>query len=225
MLRGHGIGDAATLAKRGLEELRCGSQSRAKPLAASRHQEIRHTSGESFAGGNMKKNAIRVVARGLIVAGAVTAVTAVAAVTAVTAVTAQNRQDFVRITPAQIHWQEIPNAHGAQQAILLGDPAKPGMYVIRVRFPPHVMDLPHWHSMARYVTVLEGDWVTGTGDTFDLARTVHLKPGSVMLHPARAVHWDGSGGAEPVIVQIIGEGPATTTPVDATKPFWIEVAH
>lgn len=164
----------------------------------------------------MKRNSIRAVACGLIVAGAVTAVGAA---------TPQNRSDFVRITPAQIQWQDIPNAHGAQQAILLGDPAKPGMYVIRVKFPPHIMDLPHSHSMARYVTVLEGTWVSGTGDTFDLAHAVPLKPGSVMLHPANGVHWDGSGGAEAVIVQIIGEGPATTTPVDSTKPFWIEVPH
>ena len=110
-------------------------------------------------------------------------------------------------------------------AILFGDPAKPGMYVVRVKFPPHIMDRPHWHPMARYVTVLEGTWYSGTGDTFDLAHAVPLKPGSVMLHPAKAVHWDGSGSAETVIVQIMGEGPATTTALDSTKPFWIEVPH
>lgn len=164
----------------------------------------------------MKRNAIWMVACGLIVAGVATLAGAAAP---------QESSGFVRITPEQIHWQEIPNAHGAQQAVLLGDPAKPGMYVIRVRFPPYVMDIPHRHPMARYVTVLEGTWVTGTGDTFDLAHAVALKPGSVMMHPANAVHWDGSGGAKPVVVQIIGEGPAGTTPVDSTKPFWIEVPH
>jgi len=138
---------------------------------------------------------------------------------------AKDNPDFVRITPADIHWQDVPNGHGVQQAILLGDPAKSGMYVVRVRFPPHVMDVPHWHPHARYVTVLEGTWYTGTGDTFDLARAVPLKPGSVMLHPAKASHWDGSGGAEAVIVQIIGEGPGTTTQVDPGKPFWIDVPH
>jgi len=138
---------------------------------------------------------------------------------------AKDNPDFVRITPADIHWQDVPNGHGVQQAILLGDPAKSGMYVVRVRFPPHVMDVPHWHPHARYVTVLEGTWYTGTGDTFDLARAVPLKPGSVMLHPAKATHWDGSGGAEAVIVQIIGEGPGTTTQVDPGKPFWIDVPH
>jgi hypothetical protein len=138
---------------------------------------------------------------------------------------AKDSPDFVRIAPADIHWHDVPNGHGVQQAILLGDPAKAGMYVLRVRFPPYVMDVPHWHPNDRYVTVLEGTWYTGTGDTFDLSRAVPLKPGSVMMHPAKATHWDGSGGAEAVIVQIIGEGPGTTTQVDPSKPFWMEVPH
>ena len=146
-------------------------------------------------------------------------------VTAVGAGTAPQSSDFVRITPVEMHWQNVPDGHGVQQAVLFGDPAKPGMYVVRVRFPPYIMDRPHWHPMARYVTVLEGTWYSGTGDTFDLAHAVPLKPGSVMLHPAKAVHWDGSGSAETVIVQIMGEGPATTTALDSTQPFWIEVPH
>jgi quercetin dioxygenase-like cupin family protein len=127
---------------------------------------------------------------------------------------------FVRITPADVHWQDIPGGHGAQMATLLGDPSKPGgTYVIRVKFPPHLMDSPHWHPHDRYVTVLEGTWYTGTGETFDPARAVPLKPGSLMFHPAKASHWDGSAG----IVQITGEGPGTTTEVDPKKPDWIEV--
>jgi quercetin dioxygenase-like cupin family protein len=138
---------------------------------------------------------------------------------------AKDGPDFVRITPADLTWHDVAAGRGVQQAVLLGDPSKPGIYVIRVRFPPHIMDVPHRHPNARYVTVLEGTWYTGTGDTFDLARAVPLKPGSVMLHPAGATHWDGSGGAETVIVQIIGEGPATTTQVDPSKAFWLDVSH
>ena len=100
---------------------------------------------------------------------------------------AKDSPDFVRISPAEIHWQDIPGGHGAQKATLLGDQDKPGLYVVRAKFPPYVMDRPHWHPNARYVTVLEGTWYTGTGDTFDLARAVPLKPGSVMMHPAKAV--------------------------------------
>jgi hypothetical protein len=138
---------------------------------------------------------------------------------------AKDSPDFVRIAPADLKWREVADGHGVQQATLLGDPGKPGIYVIRVRFPPHIMDVPHWHPNARYVTVLEGTWYTGTGDTFDFAQAVPLKPGSVMLHPAKATHWDGSGGAETVIVQITGEGPATTTQVDPSKAFWLDVSR
>jgi len=130
---------------------------------------------------------------------------------------------FVRITPADVRWHDVPGGHGVQTATLEGDPDGPGLYVIRVRFPPHVMDRPHSHPNARYVTVLEGTWYTGTGTTFDLAQAVPLPAGSLMVHPARAPHWDGSASDESVVVQIIGYGPSTTTPVDPKQPFWIEV--
>ena len=148
-----------------------------------------------------------------------------AVLTIAMSVVAKDSPDFVRLTPAELKWQDVPDGHGVQQAILFGDPGKPGIYVIRVKFPPHVMDVPHWHPNARYVTVLQGTWYSGTGDTFDFSKAVPLKPGSVMLHPAKAAHWDGSGGAEPVIVQIFGEGPESTTQVEPGKAFWLEVAH
>jgi quercetin dioxygenase-like cupin family protein len=137
---------------------------------------------------------------------------------------AKEEPAFVRIAPAEVRWRDIPNSHGAQEAVLLGDPEKPGMYVVRVKFPPHVMDAPHWHPNARYVTVLEGTWYAGTGNTFDAAKAVPLKAGSFMFHPAKAVHWDGSAGNAPVIVQIIGEGPAQTVQVDAKQPMWSVVS-
>jgi hypothetical protein len=110
---------------------------------------------------------------------------------------AQEESAFVRITAGEVRWRKIPAGHGAQEAILFGDPDKPGMYVIRVKFPPHVMDLPHWHPNDRFVTVLEGVWYSGTGDRFDPARAVPLKPGRFMLHPAKAVHWDVLPGPNP----------------------------
>jgi hypothetical protein len=133
--------------------------------------------------------------------------------------------DFIRITPDQVHWVDVPDGHGAQMATLYGDPGKPGPYVIRAKFPPHVMDRPHWHPNARYVTVLQGTWYAGTGTVFDVKHAVPMLPGSFMVHPARAPHWDGSATDETVIVQITGDGPGTTTPVDARQPLWLEVSH
>ena len=130
---------------------------------------------------------------------------------------------FVRLPPEQIHWQDMPDAYGAQLATIAGDPNGHGLYVQRVRFPPHVMDRPHWHPGDRYVTVIKGTWYTGTGATFDPARSVPLGPGSYMFHPARALHWDGSNGDEEVIVQVVGLGPVETTAADPSKPFWVKL--
>jgi hypothetical protein len=44
-----------------------------------------------------------------------------------------------------------------------------------------------------------------------------------MLHPAHALHWDGSNSDEEVIVQIIGLGPADTVQNDPSQPFWVQL--
>jgi len=131
--------------------------------------------------------------------------------------------EFVRLTPEQIHWQDVPGSFGGQIATIAGDPNGHGLYVQRVRFPAHVMDRPHWHPGDRYVTVIKGTWYAGTGPSFDPAQAVPLKPGSYMFHPAKALHWDGSNSDEEVIVQIVGLGPVETTPADPAKPFWVKL--
>jgi hypothetical protein len=57
--------------------------------------------------------------------------------------------------------------------------------------------------------VISGTWWTGTDDSFDRDKAVPLRPGSYMMHPAGAVHYDGSNDEE-VIVEIKGIGPAPT---------------
>lgn len=128
---------------------------------------------------------------------------------------------FVRLSPGQIEWRDMPDTPGVRMAVLAGDPSKPGPYVIRVRFPPHVMDRPHTHAHDRYVTVLNGLWFTGTGDVFDPTKAVVLPAGGYMFHPAGAAHWDGSNSDQEAIVQITGVGPEDTKPVDPDKSFWV----
>ncbi|MGE0445196.1 MAG: cupin domain-containing protein [Vicinamibacterales bacterium] len=94
--------------------------------------------------------------------------------------------------------------------IVAGDPEKPGMYVIRRRFTPGEMSMPHMHDQARYVTVIKGTWWTGEGDVQDRDKTTPVRQGGFMLHPAGLHHYDGAKDEE-VIVQIIGMGPVKTT--------------
>jgi quercetin dioxygenase-like cupin family protein len=112
---------------------------------------------------------------------------------------------------------------GPQQALLFGDPSKPGVYVIRVRFPPGFHSNPHFHSQDRHATVIKGTWWNGTGEELDFNKAKPIKTGSYVLHPAGGVHWDGAGDEE-TIIQIVGIGPVETTPVgpqpDPAKTHW-----
>lgn len=131
--------------------------------------------------------------------------------------------DFVTVAQEALEWTKIPNGLGATYAVVYGDPSKAGTYVIRVRFPAGVMDLPHSHSADRHVTVLQGIWYAGTGADFDPAQAVPLSAGSYMFHPAGGIHWDGAAGNEDVIVQIIGTGPVETKQEHNESADWVRV--
>jgi quercetin dioxygenase-like cupin family protein len=115
-----------------------------------------------------------------------------------------------RVKPEDLKWTSKPEELGFKTAIVEGDPEKAGIYVIQVKFPPWVMSKPHFHPEARYATVLKGTWYTGDGDVFAPDKTVPLKPGSFMLHPPNAHHYDGAKDEE-VIIEIVGIGPSKTT--------------
>jgi quercetin dioxygenase-like cupin family protein len=124
----------------------------------------------------------------------------------------QDALGFVRIAPEEVEWKDVPNGLGVQMATIEGDPSKTGLYVIRVKFPPGVMSRNHFHPEDRHAVVLKGTWYTGTGDVFDPDRTIPLKPGSYMKHPAGGHHFDGAKDEE-VILQIVGYGPTAMTPL------------
>ncbi len=119
-------------------------------------------------------------------------------------------QGIVWVAPEQVVWKDRPGFEGIQFATLAGDPSKPGLYVIRVKFSPWRMTRPHWHPEDRHVIVVSGTWYMGEGDTFEPAKTIPLKPGTYARHPATAHHYDGAKDEE-VIVQIAGYGPSGTT--------------
>ena len=123
---------------------------------------------------------------------------------------------FVRVTPEAVRWETDADGSGMQRAVIAGDPAQPGLYVIRVKFPRGVMSRNHYHREERHAVVIRGTWWTGTGDEFAPERTVPLTAGSYMKHPAGAHHFDGAKDEE-VIVQITGVGPSATTRLRPTE--------
>lgn len=117
--------------------------------------------------------------------------------------------EFLRITPDTVKWVDYPGdgaQFGIKEAFIYGDPTKPGLYVIRLKFPPGVMSRPHSHPETRIGTVIKGTWWTGTGEKFNPASTTAVPTGGIMVHPAGKVHYDGARNEE-TIVQMMGIGP------------------
>jgi quercetin dioxygenase-like cupin family protein len=105
----------------------------------------------------------------------------------------------------------VRNAAGTQEtAVLFGDPNKPGPYVVRLRWLPGNMSRPHFHPNDRFFVVIEGTWWMGSGDKFDPDSTVPVPAGTYVIHHAGQVHYDGAK-KEPVVIQVWGMGPATST--------------
>jgi hypothetical protein len=113
--------------------------------------------------------------------------------------------------PAQIHW--VDGGAGALNAVVVGDPNKPGLYVELLKWTPHHMSHPHFHPHDRYITVLSGTWWVGTGKKFDVDSTVPMPAGTFVVHYGGQIHFDGAKDTE-VVLEVVGEGPATVTPAE-----------
>jgi quercetin dioxygenase-like cupin family protein len=132
--------------------------------------------------------------------------------------TAEAGRPFLRVNLDKIQWQPIEGALGVETAVVEGDPAKPGYYLVVNKFPPGVMSRPHYHPDERHAIVLRGTWYTDEGDVFRPNETVPLKPGDYMRHPAGGHHYDGALDEE-VIVAISGTGPSGQTVLDGGARF------
>ena len=113
--------------------------------------------------------------------------------------------------PNQIKW--VATGNGSEVANLVGDPSKPGLYVLLNKWTPHHMSRPHFHPNDRFITVLSGTWWVGTGPKYDPDSTVAIPAGSYVTHFAKQIHWDGAKDVE-CVLEIVGQGPATSTPAE-----------
>jgi hypothetical protein len=110
--------------------------------------------------------------------------------------------------PEQIPWQ-APTPAGNQTAVLVGDPAKPGFYMVFFKWLAGThFSRPHFHPNDRFITVYKGTWWVGSGTKYDPNNTVAMPPGSFVTHFAKQVHYDGAKFEDTVLL-IVGDGPAT----------------
>jgi hypothetical protein len=107
----------------------------------------------------------------------------------------------------EIKWNK---GRGSEQAILTGDPSKPGLYVVLQKWLPHNNSRPHFHPNDRFITVISGTWWVNTGAKYDPDGMKPVPAGSVVTHFGKEIHYDGARDEE-CVLEIVGMGPATST--------------
>ncbi|MBI2678448.1 MAG: cupin domain-containing protein [Candidatus Koribacter versatilis] len=122
--------------------------------------------------------------------------------------------DHKIVQPQDIQWGDPPPVlpAGGRMAVLSGDPAKPGIFVIRLKAPDGYRINPHWHPAAEYATVISGTFIVGMGDKWDDKAMMKLGPGSYVSLNAKTRHYATTKGE--TIVQVVGMGPFVLNYVD-----------
>jgi len=117
-------------------------------------------------------------------------------------------------TPAEIKWEAGPPSlpAGAQKAVLEGDPAKEGPFVIRLHFPDGYHIPPHTHPMTERVTVISGELQVAMGETLERSAAKKLTAGTYGFWPAGMKHAGWANGD--TILQLHGAGPWSITYVN-----------
>ena len=123
--------------------------------------------------------------------------------------------DHVVVTPAELHWTSY--YAGGEQAILFGDPSRPGPYVLRVRLPAGLHIQPHYHLDGRIVQVMSGTMYFALGASGDTTKLRAIPPGSMWTEPAHMAHYAWTGH-NAVVLQVVGTGPTATRPADPSEP-------
>ncbi len=115
-------------------------------------------------------------------------------------------------TPDATNWVAGTGGYqGAQMAVLLGDPTKSGIYIMRLKLPAGAKLPPHVHGDTENVTVISGTLWVGLGKTEDQNQMKALPAGTFVSVPANLPHY--AMVKEETVIQIDGMGPETMTPL------------
>jgi quercetin dioxygenase-like cupin family protein len=111
------------------------------------------------------------------------------------------------VLPRDIKWESAPASlpAGAEAAVLYGDPAKEGMFALRVRIPKNYRIAPHTHPQAEVVTVIAGKFRLGMGPKADIPSAEPIGAGGFVSMPPKVAHYVFAD--EDTILQINAIGP------------------
>lgn len=113
-----------------------------------------------------------------------------------------------------LDWKDEPILpKGAKSALLVGDPTKAGVFIVRLKFPPNYPIPAHTHPFTEVITVLSGKLGNGMGKVFDAKSGEILSAGDSFVLPAGHSHYVWTTDEE-TIVELIATGPWDITYID-----------
>jgi hypothetical protein len=117
------------------------------------------------------------------------------------------------VAPDAMKWGDLPPIFqkGGKMTVLLGDPSKDGMFIVRIKVPANYKVMPHWHPTTENVTVLSGALAIGMGDKLD-PKTKAMPPGTFFSMPAQMHHFAFT--TKETVMDVSGLGPFTLTYVN-----------
>ena len=111
------------------------------------------------------------------------------------------------VSPDDIKWEVGPPSlpAGAETVVLYGDPAKAGLFAIRLKLPKGYHIPPHTHPKPEVVTIVSGAARLGMGEAANEHKTESVTAGSFMAMPPGTAHFVYID--EPTVVQLNSIGP------------------
>jgi len=119
------------------------------------------------------------------------------------------------VLPEDVDWKPFPAfPASARLAVVVGDPAGPGLYTTRVKVPSGVKLMPHTHPEDRIYTVISGVFYIGLGEHFDSEKLKAYPPGAVVVLPGSTPHFHWARSGE-YVTQVSAIGPLGLEYLDA----------
>jgi quercetin dioxygenase-like cupin family protein len=129
----------------------------------------------------------------------------------------------IRVTPAEVDAMPAHDAGagtsgvtGIRTTVVLGNPAQPGLYTIRLSVPANTRIQAHTHRDNRTAVVVAGTWYFGYGRVASASAVKALPAASFYTEPAGVAHF-AETRETPVVVYISGSGPTDTVYVESNR--------
>lgn len=118
------------------------------------------------------------------------------------------KSDTIRIHADELNWKPAPAPFpaGAEIVAIEGSAKSPGLFTIRVKFPPNYLLPAHFHPEDERVTVISGSVYIGFGETADTSRGTKFSAGDFYINPKNSHHFVYTK-EEGAVLQLNCEGP------------------